>query len=164
MNRRNTALISISLLLAACTAAESEEDVSTVGEEGAEASPSPAVSGSIPDEMGGTAWRTASESGALLATYLDPDGTYRDLRNGGPFGTGSWAYTDGARGKLLCFTPSAETDNDGEDGTTTEPIETCWETSRVRDGKMVVTGPGGKRVELTSIAYAPTANEEADEQ
>ena len=114
--------------------------------------------------MGGTAWRTATESGARLATYLDPDGTYRDLRNGDPYGTGSWAYTDGARGKLLCFTPSAETDNGSEDGETTEPIETCWETSRVRDGKMVVTGPGGKRVELTSIAYAAAASEEADEQ
>lgn len=164
MNRRKTALISISLLLAACSAPESEKDAATSGEEGAEASPSSAISGSIPDEMGGTAWRTATESGALLTTYLDPDGTYRDLRNGNPYGTGSWAYTDGARGKLLCFTPSAETDNGSEDDETVEPIETCWETSRVRDGKMVVTGPGAKRVELTSISYSPAAGEEADKQ
>lgn len=164
MNIRITALISISLLLAACAAPESEEDASTVGEEGAETPPSPAVSGSIPDEMGGTAWRTSTESGARLATYLDADGTYRDLRNGDPYGTGSWVYTDGARGKLLCFTPSAETDTGSEGGETATPQETCWETSRVREGKMVVTGPGGKRVELTSIAYAPASSEEADEQ
>ncbi len=108
--------------------------------------------------MEGTAWRAVSEDGARFTTYLDKGGAYRDLRNGDPYGAGDWTYTDGARGKLLCLTPEQA---EGEEA---ETNETCWETSRMRGETMIVTGPGDKRVELTSVGYAAPSETEHGEQ
>lgn len=161
MTRYRTALVSISLLLASCTGPEAEEGAAPAADEGGEASPSAVHSGEVPATMEGTAWRAMSENGARFTTYLDEGGTYRDLRNGDPYGTGDWTYTDGARGKLLCLAPEQAGEPEGEEA---ETNETCWETSRLRGEKMIVTGPGGKRVELTSVSYEAPSEAEDDEQ
>lgn len=161
MTRYRTALISVSLLLAACAAPDAEEEAVPAAEDGAEATPTPAHSGEVPTTMEGTAWRAVAESGARFTTYLDEGGAYRDLRNGDPYGTGDWTYTDGARGKLLCLAPDQAEEPDGAEA---ETNETCWETSRMRGDTMIVTGPGGKRVELTSVRYEAPAEAEGDEQ
>lgn len=161
MTRHSTALVSFSLLLAACAAPDAEEEAATAAKEGAEAMPSPVNSGEVPATMEATAWRTVAENGARFTTYLDEGGTYRDLRNGDPYGAGNWTYTDGARGKLLCLAPEQAEEPEGEEA---ETNETCWETSRLRGETMIVTGPGGKRVELTSVSYEAPSEAEDDEQ
>lgn len=161
MKRHCTALFSFSLLLAACASPEEEQATAPTSDEGADVSPSPVHSGEVPATMEATGWRVVSEEGARFTTYLDEGGTYRDLRNGDPYGTGEWTYTDGARGKLLCFTPQQDEALESEE---VETNETCWETSRMSGETMIVTGPGGKRIELTSVSYQSPADMEDDEQ
>lgn len=153
MKRRIPALLIASLLAASCV---------KTAEEGEEADASPAASGAAdasseegapPESLGGTAWRADAEDGARFVTYLDEDGSYRDLRNGDAYQTGSWTYAEGARGMMLCFTPEEEAG-----------IETCWEPGRREEDKMIVTGPDGKRVELTSVGYVAAETEEGGDQ
>lgn len=91
-------------------------------------------------QFAGTAWRTNGEDGAVFSTYLDEDGTYRDMKNGQPLQQGSWEALEGDR---ICFTPDAE-DRSGE----------CWETE-VPDanGTMRATSDKGRTIELRRIAY-----------
>ena len=151
--RPTSILILASLLLVGCAPAAEDEAPQETSEtpdgSGTEtASPTP------PDSLSGTAWRADAEDGARFVTYLDEDGSYRDLRNGDPYQQGEWTYAEGARGKMLCFLP------DDEAG-----IETCWEPGKREDDTMIVTGPEGRRVELTSVAYEPPAEDaEAEEE
>ena len=92
--------------------------------------------------------------GARYTTYLDQDGTYRDLRNGDPWQTGSWRYSEEeGNGKRLCLRP------DDENG-----VERCWEPDRMRNGVMRAENDAGTVIELESVTYAlpvETADEAA---
>jgi hypothetical protein len=106
-----------------------------------------------PQIFAATAWRAVAEDGARYTTQLDPDGTYRDLRNGDPWQTGSWTYSDGEQGKLLCFTPGDE-----------NGIERCWEPERVRGDTMRATSDSGTTIELERVDYEPPLDELDDEE
>ena len=90
--------------------------------------------------MSGTAWRTVGEDGAILSTFLDADGRFRDFRNGDPMQEGSWDQPQEGR---LCFTPEAE-DRLGE----------CWTLGKLRkNGEMRATSDTGLEIKLRQIAY-----------
>ena len=114
--------------LPGCSPSEEEgEAIATaqqVAEGQAAAAPSPAPA---PDGFAATAWRALAADGARYTTYLDQDGTYRDLRNGDPWQTGEWTYADGEDGKRLCLRPDADTG-----------IERCWEPDRMRGDKIII--------------------------
>lgn len=151
MKRCIPALLLASSIPAACTEAPHEAEVSESAADAPQGNPDQADS-APPETLDGTAWRSNAEDGARFVTYLDADGTYRDLRNGEAYQTGIWTYASGARGKLLCFTPEEEAG-----------VKTCWEPGRREGDNMIVTGPGGRRVELTGATYMPPENDtEAD--
>ena len=105
----------------------------------------------LPANLANTAWRVQAEDGARYTTYLDRSGTYRDLRNGDPFQTGTWTFTDGPEGGQICFNPDAE-----------QARESCWELDRMRDKSLFVRGPGNRRIKLTRVAYVrPASGEDA---
>ena len=133
------------LALAGCSP-EAEEPAVTPGDAAAEASATP-TGQPAPEVFAATAWRLVAEDGARYTTMLDADGTYRDLRNGDPWQTGAWTYSDGEQGKFLCFTP----DDDGA-------IERCWEPGRMTGGTMRATGDNGVNIELERVDYEPLAN------
>ncbi|MFW2349771.1 hypothetical protein [Qipengyuania sp.] len=137
--------------LAACSAQETDEGTPpTATDASANATPTPSEA-PAPEALAATAWRTLSEDGARYTTYLDPDGSYRDLRNGDPWQTGSWRYIDGEEGKRLCFKP------DDENG-----LERCWEPGRVSGDTMRAKGDSGITIELERVEYQPPA--EADDE
>ncbi len=96
-----------------------------------------------PEGFAATAWRADAENGARYTTYLDPDGTYRDLRNGDPWQRGSWSYTAGDEARL-CFTPEAE-----------GGVRRCWTPEPLSDETMAATDAQGRRIELERVEYAP---------
>lgn len=103
-----------------------------------------------PSSYENTAWRSTAENGALFATYLDAGGTYRDLRNGDPYQTGSWTYGDDGQ---LCLVPDGENTRGG-----------CWTPRRMNaDGKLILVNAADKRIELTRITYEPPLSEEDEE-
>lgn len=141
---RNFLIASLALAAMACTPAE--EEPATEGEApAAEASGKP-VEGPAPEVFAGTAWRSTAEDGARFTTYLDEDGTYRDIRNGDQWQTGTWRYVEA--GPLLCFIP------DGDD-----VAETCWKPGKMRGDTMVATDADDRRIELERVEYAPIAEE-----
>ena len=104
-----------------------------------------------PEVFAATAWRAIAEDGARYTTYLDPDGTYRDLRNGDPWQSGSWSYSDSEQGKILCFSPAEE-----------NGIERCWEPVRMTGKTMRAEGDSGRSIELERVDYEP-AEDAGDE-
>ena len=132
------------LALAACSPA------GDAGDETLDTDPAPPPSsGPAPHIFAATAWRAVAEDGARYTTQLDPDGTYRDLRNGDPWQTGSWTYSDGEHGKLLCFTPEDE-----------NGIERCWEPERMSGDTMRATSDSGTAIELERVDYEPPSDDE----
>ena len=119
--------------------------------EPAEPEPEPTPTTSpAPDDFANTAWRSTAENGALFVTYLDEGGTYRDLRNGDPYQTGTWEYADNGQ---LCLTPETE---EAEGG--------CWEPGRMRDGGLLTLTSGERRIQVSRITYeAPEEEEDAAE-
>ena len=110
----------------------------------------PSSSRAVPEAFSSTAWRAIAEDGARYVTEIDPDGTYRDLRNGDPWQDGAWSYEDGPEAKMLCFTP------DDENG-----VERCWQPGRITDGTLVATNAAGRRIELEPVDYTlPEDNED----
>ena len=88
--------------------------------------------------MKATGWLTIGADGAVQTTYLDPEGRYRDYRDGQPFARGEWAR--GPEGRL-CFEPEAGRG-------------TCWETGAADDdGSVIATDADGKTIRITRIAY-----------
>lgn len=149
MSRYLTCLAPLLALTAACAPQETTGSGEEAPEAGDAATPA-ADASEAPDRMSETAWRTQAEDGARFVTYLDADGTYRDMRNGDPWQQGAWNYAEGPDGKEICFRP------DHEDG-----VERCWLPGRTKDGTLVVTGPEGLRIELERAEYqAPEAVEE----
>ena len=104
-----------------------------------------------PDAFSATAWRALAADGARYTTYLDADGTYRDLRNGDPWQTGTWDHVDSPQGRLLCFTP------DHDNG-----VERCWEPGRMSEGTMRAESETGLSIELERVEYSrpPEVDEE----
>ena len=99
--------------------------------------------------MAETAWLSISEEGAVYTTYLDPDGRYRDLRDGQVVFAGSWEQDASEK---LCFTP--------EEGT-----GACWTHGAPGlDGVMRATNEAGRAIELKRISYTPppVVEEETD--
>lgn len=120
----------------------------TIVAEEAEASPTTAAA---PSSYGNTAWRSTAENGALFATYLDAGGTYRELRNGDPYQTGSWTYGDDGQ---LCLVPDGENTRGG-----------CWTPQRMsEDGKLILANDAGERIELTRITYEPPVDDGGGEE
>jgi hypothetical protein len=89
--------------------------------------------------MADTAWLSVGSDGAVQTTFFDPDGRYRDLRNGQPMDAGTWQQRpDGS----ICFTPDTG-------------LGDCWNHGKLEeDGSTVVTSASGKRVEIRQITYA----------
>ena len=104
-----------------------------------------------PEVFVATAWRAVAADGARYTTYLDADGTYRDLRNGDPWQTGSWTYSVVERDKRLCFIPEPDSG-----------IERCWEPGRMSGGKMKATNDDGVSIELERVDYRPPADAGSD--
>jgi len=137
------------LALSACSPTEDTGgDVPDAADPAASPSDEP-----VPQIFAATAWRTVAEDGARYTTQLDPDGTYRDLRNGDPWQVGSWTYSDGEQGKLLCFTPGDE-----------NGIERCWEPERMRGDTMRATSDSGTTIELERVDYEPPSDEPDSEE
>ena len=105
-----------------------------------------------PDKFASTAWRFRTADGARFTTFIDPDGLYRDVRNGDAWQEGNWTYSDADDAGALCFLP------DDENG-----IERCWEPGRMTGDTMKVSGANGKEIELERVEYAPVA-ETTDEE
>ena len=153
MTRSIPAILIASLLAVSCAPSQDEVDETPSTPEATKSGEDAADESGPPKELVETAWRAISEEGARFTTYLDENGTYRDLRNGDPYQTGSWTYIEASRGKMLCFTP------DDENG-----VETCWEPG-TRDGEtLIMTGPAGRRIELTSVEYIAPETEGNDGQ
>ncbi|MEX0341943.1 MAG: hypothetical protein AB3N06_05105, partial [Erythrobacter sp.] len=89
-----------------------------------------------------TAWRAVAADGARYTTFLDPDGTYRDLRNGDHWQTGSWTYSGDTQGRILCFTPSDE-----------NGVELCWEPDRMSGDTLRAESDSGVTIELERVEY-----------
>jgi hypothetical protein len=95
-------------------------------------------------DMAETAWRVTGEDGAIYTSFLDPDGAYRDFKNGDLWQTGQWKRVGDGR---LCFTPDDE-ERSGE----------CWTNDPPVDGgTMRTTSDTGRTVELRQVAYIAPA-------
>ena len=146
--RRRLPVLAIAMAtLAACSpGAEENNETAPAPQTAVTPSDEPA-----PDAFSATAWRALAADGARYTTYLDADGTYRDLRNGDPWQTGKWTHADSPQGRLLCFTP------DHDNG-----VERCWEPDRMSDGAMRAESETGHSIELERVEYSlpPEVDEE----
>ena len=144
---RSLTILALGMALPACTPASDEGDSSALTPQQV-ASPSGEPA---PEVFVATAWRAVAADGARYTTYLDADGTYRDLRNGDPWQTGSWTYSVVERDKRLCFMPAPDSG-----------IERCWEPGRMSGGKMKATNDDGVSIELERVEYRPPADAGSD--
>ncbi len=104
----------------------------------------------VPDGFARTAWRVMAEDGARYTTYLDADGSYRDLRNGDPWHEGQWTYTTGDTPRL-CLEPEGE-----------NAVERCWEPGPSDGDTMEATGDDGRTIELERVEYVPVPDDADD--
>ena len=141
---RNFLIAGLALAAMACTPAEEAPAAETEAPEG-EASGKPEER-PAPEVFARTAWRAVGEDGARFTTYLDEDGTYRDLRNGDDWQSGTWRYVEA--GPLLCFIPEGD-----------DVAETCWKPGKMRGETMVATDADDRRIELEKVDYVPPAGE-----
>ena len=141
--RHGLTLVMGSLMMASC-ATEGTSPNGTASPEATESEASPAER----IVMAETAWLSVSQDGAVFTTFLDPDGRYRDLRNGEPAFEGAWAENPDGE---LCFTPDS-----GLGG--------CWRTGAPDDdGTMRARDDRGRDIVLKRITYLPPPAPE-DEQ
>lgn len=157
---RCTPLVAFIMLLAACNPAQDAATNETAvqlapgGEAAGAASASDSPQGTDAGEDAGpspeelalvnTAWRVSGEDGAIYTTFFDPEGKYRDLKNGEPWHDGTWERVDDGR---LCFTPSDE-----------DRTPACWALGKHRkNGTMRVTSEEGREVMLQQITYLAPA-------
>ncbi|MEE4204881.1 MAG: hypothetical protein V2I39_01220 [Erythrobacter sp.] len=95
--------------------------------------------------MAATAWLSVSDAGDVYITYLDPDGRYRDLKEGRLAFSGTWRQKAGGE---LCFTPDQGTAQ-------------CWEHGAPgADRRMLATSSDGREIELRRITYSPPPKDE----
>ena len=136
------------LILSACESPEAAgggESV-TATEEGGDAEQSGSGEEIVFSETG---WLTVGADGAVQTTFIDPDGRYRDLRNGEQVAAGMWEQRrDGA----LCFEPD-------------QGVGACWEPGNLEDdGSVIVTNGDGKNVEIKEVTYIPPADDDSEEE
>ena len=141
---RNFLIAGLALAAVACTPAE--EESATDGEVSAAENSGKPHEGPAPEVFAGTAWRSTADDGARFTTYFDEGGTYRDMRNGDEWQTGTWRYVEA--GPLLCFIP------DGDD-----VAETCWKPGKMRGDTMEATDADDRRIELEKVDYVPPVEE-----
>lgn len=144
-------------LLAACADNPSEEDAAPAPENTAEAAAAPTSTlppPSEPVEMAGTAWAANDNDGAVYTTFIDPDGTYRDFRDGEIWQIGSW---DKPGGNRICYRP----DNSGEDA---DDARLCWTVRPPgRDGVMTAVDEDGREVVVRQVEYSEPSEDTASE-
>lgn len=138
----------VCLAMAACSADEGDTPPDTAAEvaSGSADNGEPVIDMSLAE----SGWLLVGEDGAVYTTMLDPDGRFRDFRNGEPVKSGSWERSD--KGDL-CFV--ADGDN---------PARECWSLGRLRgDNTMRATDANEHTVELRKVAYlGPAADTAAD--
>ncbi|MEO1730496.1 MAG: hypothetical protein AAFR64_07130 [Pseudomonadota bacterium] len=94
-----------------------------------------------------TAWLSVSTDGAVYTTFLDPDGRYRDIRDGEIVFAGSWEQNTSGR---LCFAPD-------------QGKGACWEHgSPGLNGEMRATNEDGYAIEVKRITYTPPPQPEEE--
>ena len=157
---RNGSLASCAAaLLAACTFGGEAEPAGELVAEGqpANAGREPAVDDDIslqslplePIEMAETAWAANDNDGAIYTTFIDPDGAYRDFRDGRPHQIGSWDMPGENR---LCFQPDNAPQGDAG--------RTCWTVRPPgEDGAMIAIGKDSMRVTIRQIEYVAPGTE-----
>ncbi|MEE4153555.1 MAG: hypothetical protein V2I27_05305 [Erythrobacter sp.] len=97
--------------------------------------------------MPGTAWLSVSREGYAYQTFIDPDGRYRDYRDGALVFTGTWR--EDTTGEL-CFAPD-------------EGAGKCWSFGGPQpDGSLRVTDEDGREVILRRITYTPRVEDDAE--
>ena len=147
-----SAPIAVALALASCSQDEVEtpqEDASAGVEEPTQSAaemaemPDPATpdESDPPEELIRTAWRVEGEDGARYTTYIDEDGSYRDLKNGDLWQTGSWSRSEGD--DSLCLTPDTE-----------NARTMCWQPVRMEGNRaMIVKSDADRTVRLEKVDY-----------
>lgn len=139
----------VCLCVSAC--APADEGASGAGEEEApEAQDTALASANEAVLVANSAWLSVGEDGSVLTTFLDPDGRYRDGRNGTMTDAGRWEQRPSGE---ICFIPDAGTGD-------------CWTAASLQDdGSTIVTGRDGKRVEIKRITYsAPVITSEGTQE
>ena len=145
-------------LLTGCEGGEADElaaedvagDADTgVDAEGGEAQQAPATTPTDrptePITMAGTAWDANDSNGAVYTTFIDPEGTYRDFRDGKVWQIGSW---DRPGGNRICFKPDNPVEEDGS--------RLCWTVRQPgEDGVMVAIDEDGREVTVREVEYVP---------
>ena len=128
------------LLLPACSAENSVDPTGLPSGGGKDAASS---SGELSAEslvMAETAWLSVSADGAVYTTFLDPDGRYRDMRDGEIAFAGNWEQNASGR---LCFAPD-------------QGKAACWaHGSPGLNGEMRATNEDGYAIEVKRITYTP---------
>ena len=98
-------------------------------------SPEPAEEERDSITLAESGWLVVGEDGAVYTTMLDPEGSYRDFRNGEPFQSGEWERREAGE---VCFSPS----EDGKAGD-------CWTLGELeRDNTVRATDSEDRAVEL----------------
>lgn len=130
----------------ASQSAEETADPAAAESGSAEAATDATGDGENTMQLAETGWRIVGQDGAVYTTFLDNDGTYRDLKNGEPFEQGKWERrADGE----LCYTPDAE-DRAGE----------CWTLETPdSDGTMRATSDSDLTIEARQVTYIAPAEE-----
>lgn len=100
-----------------------------------------------PVEMAETAWAANDPDGVVYTTFIDPDGGYRDFRDGEKYQIGSWDMPGSNR---LCYRPDNAAAGTGED----ERGRTCWTVRPPgRDGVMIAVNSDGRKVTVRRVEY-----------
>lgn len=149
---RTGSVISLVMALGLAACVPTEDGGSGEGDSAAPQADGDASDNPAPTSFAETAWRVMAEDGARYVTFLDADGTYRDLRNGDSWQEGDWSLAGGPSGQQICLKPNHE-----------NGLERCWQPDRMSGDTMVVTGPEGRRIELTRVDYRPVEPEAAED-
>ena len=154
---RAYSIVVIPLLVAACSPAdtgnESNESAAAALEDGIDGGeaeqPGKSADLAKSPDLERTAWRAIAADGAVYTTFLDPDGRYRDLRNGDAWRDGNWHRNDDGQ---LCFTPADE--NLAGD---------CWTLKKPNsNGVMRATNNADLSIRLQQVTYIAPDDQPAE--
>ena len=102
---------------------------------------------STPMQLAETGWLTVGKDGAVQTTFFDPDGRYRDLRNGEEVAGGRWERRADGR---VCFEPDVG-------------LGACWETGdEDATGSIIATDTDGTSIALRRVTYIAPPAPDAD--
>lgn len=115
--------------------------------------PAPLPPPTDPVEMAETGWAANDSDGVIYTTFIDPDGTYRDFRDGVRYQIGSWDMPGSNR---LCYRPDDAIEESGAD----DGGRTCWTVRPPgRDGVMIAVDSDGREVKVRRVKYVPPEEE-----